>query len=99
MTETQKNKIRQMRLDGCGYRHIAAKLELSLSAVKSYCRCHRLTGFGKVVALNNAVRIEQGLICMGCGKRLRQTPGKKKKIFCSDKCRKKYRRSRGTEND
>ena len=56
MTEEQKIKIRRMRLDGNGYKHIASTLILPLSTVK----------------------------------RLKHTAGKKRKVFCSDKCRKQY---------
>ena len=35
MTEEQKVKIRRMRLDGNGYKHIASTLVLPLSTVKS----------------------------------------------------------------
>ena len=56
MTEEQKVKIRRMRLDGNGYKHIASTL----------------------------------IICRNCGKRLKHTAGKKRKVFCSDKCRKQY---------
>ena len=34
MTEEQKIKIRRMRLDGNGYKHIASTLVLPLSTVK-----------------------------------------------------------------
>ena len=44
MTEKQKSEIRRLRLDGNGYRHIAAALNLPLSSVKAYCRCHGLKG-------------------------------------------------------
>lgn len=52
MTENQKSKVRKMRLDGIGYKHIATELRLPLNTVKSYCRRNMLTGNGAVVALN-----------------------------------------------
>lgn len=90
MTEKQKCKIRKMRLEGLGYKAIASTLELSLYTVKSYCRRNGLTGMGIVVAMNNNVSIEHGLICKQCGAKLKHTEGKRHKIFCSDRCRKKY---------
>lgn len=49
MTEEQKIKIRRMRLDGNGYKHIASTLILPLSTVKSYCKRNGLVGVGPVV--------------------------------------------------
>ena len=94
MTEKQKSEIRRLRLDGNGYRHIAAALNLPLSSVKAYCRCHGLKGYGSVTALNDETTRESGLFCRQCGKRLHHTPGKRKKKFCSDYCRKKYWRDK-----
>lgn len=93
MTENQKNKIFKMRLEGSGYREIASALFLSLNTVKSYCRRNGLGGYGKVVKLNHEVDVELGKVCKRCGKRLVHTKGKRKKIFCSDYCRKMYWRS------
>lgn len=90
MTEKQMCKIRKMRLDGLGYKAIANALALSLNSVKSYCRRNGLTGAGVVVALNNGVSVQLGLICKNCGAKLKHTTGKRRKIFCSDRCRKKY---------
>ena len=81
MTEEQKIKIRRMRLDGNGYKHIASTLVLPLSTVKSYCKRNGLVGVGPVVAMNNDVSVQLGLICRNCGKRLKHTAGKKKKSF------------------
>ncbi len=78
MTEEQKVKIRRMRLDGNGYKHIASTLILPLSTVKSYCKRNGLVGVGPVVAMNNDVSVQLGLICRNCGKRLKHTAGKKK---------------------
>ena len=90
VTELQKNKIRKMRLDGLGYKHIASKLVLPLSTVKSYCRRNGLIGIGSVVALNNEISVQLGLICKNCGRRLKHTEGKRRKVYCSDRCRKEY---------
>ena len=90
MTDKQKRKVRKMRLDGIGYRHIATELAVSLNTVKSYCRRNGLVGVGQVVALNVDVSIQKGLICKCCGTKLKHTPSKKRKVYCSDNCRKKY---------
>lgn len=90
MNETQKTKIRKMRLEGIGYKAIASRLDLSLGTVKSYCKRNALKGIGIVVALNNEVSVQNGLICKQCGAKLKHIKGKKRKVFCSDRCRKKY---------
>ena len=38
MTDTQKDRIRQMKADGFGYIKIARELGLSENTVKSFCR-------------------------------------------------------------
>ena len=90
MTDEQKKKIRKMRLDGSGYKHIASTLLLPLSTVKGYCKRNGLVGVGPVVSINNDISVQLGLVCKNCGKRLNHTEGKKKKTFCTDKCRKEY---------
>ncbi len=94
LTEEQKQKIWRLRLEGRGYTSIAAELKLPLSPVKSYCRYRGLTGAGKAAAMNAALTVDKRVFCRQCGKRLRHTPGKKKKKFCSDYCRKKYWRDK-----
>lgn len=99
MTEKQKCKIRKMRLDGLGYKAIASALALSLNSVKSYCRRNGLTGAGMVVALNNDVSVQLGLICKNCGAKLKHVVGKKQKVFCSDRCRKLYWKVKNEVNE
>lgn len=70
-----------MRLEGNGYKHIASTLILPLSTVKSYCKRNGLVGVGPVVAMNNDVSVQLGLICRNCGKRLKHTAAKKEKFF------------------
>ena len=77
MTEEQKIKIRRMRLDGNGYKHIASTLILPLSTVKSYCKRNGLVGVGPVVAMNNDVSVQLGLIC----RNLSIQQAKKEKFF------------------
>lgn len=78
MTDNERESIREMRLAGDGYKAIAAKLGLSLSTVKSYCRRAGLSG--------DATKAPVAM-CLQCGKPLTMVPGKKHKKFCSDVCR------------
>lgn len=38
MTDEQKQQIIAMRRDGAGYGRIAARLQISINTVKSFCR-------------------------------------------------------------
>ncbi len=88
MTDSQKDRIREMKADGFGYIKIAQALGLSENTVKSFCRRKGLN------------RIEDGAaalspdgdkcICPYCGAEVEQNPGRKAKKFCSDKCRNKW---------
>lgn len=90
MTDELKKKIRTMRLGGNGYRQIASTLNLPLSTVKSYCKRNGLLGTGAVAGMNNEIAVRLGIVCKNCGKPLKHTAGKKRKTFCSDKCRKEH---------
>lgn len=74
--------IDKLRYQGFGYRRIAAMLELPEGRVKSYCRRHPLD-------LNKKH-------CYECGKEITDTPHKRAKKFCSDKCRMKWWNSHRT---
>ena len=77
MTEGDKLRIRQYRMQGLGHTQIAHLLGISVNTVKSYCR------------RNQVIRRRQaeGSTCPQCGSELHYTPHKKKKRFCSDACR------------
>ena len=68
--------IDQLRYQGLGYRRIAAMLGMPEGTVKSYCRRHPFDIKQKV--------------CFECGTPIQNTPHKREKKFCSDKCRQKW---------
>lgn len=74
MTAIEKEKIRYLRSEGLGYKAIASRLGVSVSAVKGFCQRN---------SLNGAVIENMKNICRQCGKPLEV--GRKK--FCSDRCR------------
>jgi hypothetical protein len=79
MTATEKDQIRLLRGGGLGYKAIAAKLELSLASVKSFCQRNGLAASG-----DESV----GDACLQCGKPLgERLPGAENKKFCSTVCR------------
>ena len=66
--------VEELRQMGYSYKTIAEKLNISVNTVKSYCR-------------RNNLKTSQ---CAVCGAELTHIPHKKKKKFCSDKCRMKW---------
>jgi endogenous inhibitor of DNA gyrase (YacG/DUF329 family) len=74
MQKELKNKILDLKNAGMGYKAIAKELSLTPSAVRNVCTSK----------LNDPELYGN---CKNCGKRVKQTPGKKKRQFCSDKCR------------
>lgn len=88
MTDTQKDRIRQMKADGFGYIKIARELGLPENTVKSFCRREGLNG--KVPDRTPPVPETDMGICPCCGAKVVQNPGRKAKKFCSDKCRNKW---------
>lgn len=75
MNETEINQIIELRQQGFGYRRIAVITSIPMNTVKSFCYRHP-------IAIKSRINI-----CQQCGKRIEQTPHKKAKKFCSDKCR------------
>lgn len=86
MNIQQKTEIASLRSKGYGYTKIAQVLGLSKNTVKSYCRRNNLSG----EALLNGTDMLVPSYCLECGKPIVQTPGRKKKKFCSDECRHKW---------
>lgn len=74
MTEEQKQMVRAMRAAGVPLSEIAAALGLNANTVKSFCRRERQGGDG----------------CKNCGAPLVQAPLGRKKLFCSDRCRRAW---------
>ena len=84
MNDTQKRTIGELRMTGQGYKQIAEALGISVNTVKSYCLRSGLIGFK---ASDDAQAEEHQDTCRQCGTSLRQRPGVRKKVFCSDECR------------
>lgn len=70
MTDTEKNKILELRKLGLGYQKIAKEIGMSVNAIRNYC--------SKADSLS---------VCKECGKKIKSIPSRKRKQFCSDKCR------------
>ena len=77
MTDKQKQSIKNMRQLGFTYSAIADSSGLSQNTVKSFCRRENIY----------VVYTMTDNMCKCCGNPLEHSSGKKKKTFCSDKCR------------
>ena len=84
MTEDQKNQIRQLRAQGLTINKIADGLGLNKDTVKTFCRRNGLNGTAIDKRPHPSGDIQT---CMECGKLIDQEPQRKKRRFCSDKCR------------
>lgn len=85
MTDQEKKQIVIYRNQGLGYMTISKMLGISVNSIKTYCRRN---GLGGVRAFENAEAKVSS--CENCGSPLKQNPGRKKKRFCSDRCRNKW---------
>ncbi|MDY3368290.1 GcrA family cell cycle regulator, partial [Zhenhengia yiwuensis] len=90
MTQEQNEKIRELRLEGLGYKAIANVLGLSRDAVRGFCKRHELTGNATVVALNMQVKKQKNVVCLHCEKPLKHKAKGRTRKFCSDPCRRKW---------
>lgn len=83
MTDAQKIQIGNLRAVGLGYKRIAEQMGISENTIKTYCHRHNLGGNA---AQTNDVN-KDAAVCLCCGLPVKQNMGRKKKKFCSDKCR------------
>jgi hypothetical protein len=74
MKPEMKNQLKQMRKEGYGYKRIAKELGLTLSVVRYACS-----------KINDEDLLEGH--CEKCGLKIKSIKGKKRKRFCSDRCR------------
>ena len=84
MTNQEKEQITALRSQGYGYKKIGQLMGLSVNTVKTYCKRNALGG----TVANQPGSTEK--VCKCCGATLVQTPGRKRKIFCSAACRTKW---------
>lgn len=85
MTDLQKQQITEMRESGIGYGQIAITLQISESAVKSFCRRH--LNVKQPLVITETLHAD---CCKRCGEKLINTPGHRQKTFCSSSCQQKY---------
>lgn len=69
----KENEIIALQKQGYGYRRIATMLELPINKVRYFCEKNPYNSNNKK--------------CLNCGIAIKNTPHKREKKFCSDKCR------------
>lgn len=52
MTKEQAAKIRELRMQGKGYKAAASAVGLSRDIVRNYCKANGMEGYGEAVKLN-----------------------------------------------
>ena len=90
MTNEQKEKIKELRLQGMGYKGIANIINLSRDSVRSFCKRNSLEGMSALAILNIEEKIQKNVLCSCCMKPLKQKTTGKNRRFCSDSCRRKW---------
>lgn len=90
MTDKVKEKIRELRLKGMGYKAIANLLGITRDSVRGFCKRNGIDGESCVVALNVDEKIKRNLLCVCCGKPIKQKHQGRTRRFCSDECRRKW---------
>lgn len=81
MTNEEKAQVLEYRKSGLGYKKIAQLTGISANSIKSFCQ-RQAAGSPPTIKTR-----KPGEYCENCGKDIEQTVGRKKKRFCSDKCR------------
>lgn len=87
MTESEKERIRNMRWRDAAYLDIAAALGLPEATVKTFCRRNRLQDSDLQVLKTARQDFAIPAVCIQCGALLVQGIKQKPKRFCSDNCR------------
>lgn len=90
MTVDEKEKIKELRLEGMGYKAIATLLGLSRDSVRGFCKRNGIEGDSCVVALNVEEKIKRNVLCICCEKPIKQRRQGRTRRFCSDGCRRKW---------
>ncbi len=80
MTETEKIRVESMRANGMSYGQIGKALNISADTVKTFCNRRK-------IKVSKSIETKDLILCKFCGKIVQQSPKRKLKKFCSDKCR------------
>lgn len=99
IVEKMYAKVR-LRNVGIGYRKIAAVLDIPRDKVRNYCKANGLDGYAKrLVERKNREQMRNEcpeISCKQCGKPLKAETAGRKRVYCSEKCRKQWAREHPT---
>lgn len=84
MTPVQEEKIHKLKLQGLGCKAIAREMDMTVNAIKSYCKRHRISGSAEVVKVDIE---EKSSLCLYCKNPILPNKRGRTKKFCSDACR------------
>lgn len=94
MTEKQKKEIIRLRMAGCGYKRIAALLNISRDRVKYFCKNNGLSGFGKNIREKDLPKPEEtNGVCKCCGLPIEQPKKGRTRKYCSMECKKLWEKT------
>lgn len=65
MTKEQAAQIKELRMQGKGYKAVASAVELSRDIVRNYCRANGMEGYGEAVKLNLRKEMAEGTAMPG----------------------------------
>lgn len=101
LTDEQKKKITELRLQGMGYETIAKQLgdDVKKASVRYFCRSRGLVGTPDLIALNFDVHRENPIYCKQCGARLVRNRYSGVKLFCNEKCRREWWKEHPRDNE
>lgn len=83
MTEYQREEIITARCRGQKYSEIASELSVSTSTIRTFCCRNGLTD----------ADLQKTSVCCVCRQSITQKAKGRRRVFCSDKCRSRWRRS------
>lgn len=90
MTNSEKEKIRELRMQGLGYGTVAKEMGMNLNTVKAYCRRHGPFEKKEAAPVEKQDTVTGRTTCKNCGTKIMQIKGRKEKKFCCDRCRNKW---------
>ena len=94
MTEEQKQTIVRLRDMGVGYRKIGIALDIPRDKVRNYCKAKGIDGYAKhLIEKKEWKQMEKvcpEVICRQCGNPIEINPDGRRRVYCSDKCRREW---------
>ena len=97
MDKNTQEKIKELRINGFGYKKIAAIVGSSVGNVRYYCKTHGLAGDGSKLKITYEEPGTQRKYCKQCGNELVRGPHSGKKLFCCEECRRKWWKQNANE--